>query len=220
MRLKICGIRTQKDLQLCLEADVDAVGFVVEYPTPVPWNIGVSQAQDLIASVPPYTSSVLVTTGSPDTVLSMVDQIRPSVLQLHGDETEEEIRTIVEKSRHVRVVKALRVSVSESTDVDWIVNQAYTYVKCGISALLLDSKTDTMPAGTGVPLNWNTARQVVEAIEIPVILAGGITRENVHQALQIVNPYGIDLISAVETTPGVKDPKKLMAFVEHFRKLQ
>ena len=220
MRLKICGIRTHIDLQLCLEAGVDAVGFVVEYPTPVPWNISVSQAKELIAAVPPYTASVLVTTGSPDTVLSMVEQTRPSVLQLHGDETEDEIRIIVEKSRHIQVVKALRVSVSESADVGRIVKQASIYVKCGISALLLDSKTDTMPAGTGVPLNWNTARQVVEEIDKPVILAGGISRENVHQAIQIVKPYGIDLISAVETTPGIKDPEKLMTFVDHFRRPQ
>jgi phosphoribosylanthranilate isomerase len=219
VRLKICGIRTEAELQLCLEANVDAVGFVVEYPVPVPWDIDRAIARDLISHVPPYTTSVLVTTGTPEKVVELTEYIRPSAVQLHGDETVEQVHRIVAKAGGVRVIKAVRISASESNKTEEILSCARAYAECGVAALLLDSKTDTMPAGTGVPLNWQTARCVVEQIKIPVILAGGITHENVRQAVRTVKPYGIDLISAVESTPGVKDPQKLKAFVEHFRKI-
>ena len=219
MRLKICGIRTKKELQLCLEANVDAVGFVVEYPVPVPWDIDRTIACDLISHVPLYTTSVLVTTGTPDKVFELIEYLRPNAVQLHGDETVEQVRSIVENAQGVRIIKALRISASESRNTEGILSRARAYAGCGVAGLLLDSKTDTMPAGTGVPLNWQTARCVVEQIKIPVILAGGITLENVEQAAQTVKPYGIDLISAVESTPGAKDPQKLKAFVEHFRKI-
>ena len=219
MRLKICGIRTQTDLQLCLEANVDAVGFVVEYPVPVPWNIDRALARDLIAQVPPYAASVLVTTGAPETVVELIEFLRPTVVQLHGDETVEQVRDITAHTSGVHVIKAIRLSASESKNAEAIVSQAQAYAACGIAGLLLDSKTDTMPAGTGQPLNWQAARYVVDRMTIPVILAGGITRENVREAAQTVKPYGIDLISAVETTPGEKDPQKLNAFTEQFRKI-
>jgi phosphoribosylanthranilate isomerase len=219
VRLKICGIRTQADLQLCLEANADAVGFVVEYPVPVPWDIDRTIARELISYVPPYTTSVLVTTGTPEKVVELLEYLRPNVVQLHGDETIEDVRSIVKKAPGIRIIKAMRISVSESKNTEEVLSLARDYAECGIAGLLLDSKTDTMPAGTGVPLDWQTARCVVEQIKIPVILAGGITRENVEQAVQTVKPYAIDLISAVETTPGIKDPQKLRAFAEHFRKI-
>jgi len=219
VRLKICGIRTEAELRLCLEANVDAVGFVVEYPVPVPWDIDRTIARDLISHIPPYTTSVLVTTGTPEKVVELIEYLRPNAVQLHGDETVEQVRSIVENASGVRVIKAVRISASESRNTEDILSRARAYAGCGVAGLLLDSKTDTMPAGTGVPLNWQTARCVVEQIKIPVILAGGITLENVEQAAHTVKPYGIDLISAVETTPGVKDPQKLKAFIEHFRKI-
>jgi phosphoribosylanthranilate isomerase len=219
VRLKICGIRTETELQLCLEANVDAVGFVVEYPVPVPWDIDRTIARDLISHVPPYTTSVLVTTGTPEKIVELIEYLRPNTVQLHGDETVEQVRSIVENASGMRVIKAVRISASEINNTEEILSRAQAYAGCGVAGLLLDSKTDSMPAGTGVPLNWQTARYVVEQIKIPVILAGGITLENVRQAAQTVKPYGIDLISAVETIPGVKDPQKLKAFVEHFRKI-
>ncbi len=217
MRVKICGIRTQTDLQLCLEAGVDAVGFVVDYPVPVPWNIEPTHARHLIAGVPPYTTAVLVTTGAVAKVVALAEQLRPAALQLHGDETVEDVRKIVNGLPAVRVVKALRISAEESEQSEGIVSEARAYAGCGIDGLLLDSRTETMPAGTGVPLNWDIARQVVVKVDVPVVLAGGINRENVKRATDAVKPYGVDLISAVETTPGVKDARKLKDFVEHFR---
>lgn len=220
MRLKICGIRTETDLQLCLEANVDAAGFVVEYPVPVPWDINRTIARDLISHVPPYTTSVLVTTGTPEKIVELIEYLRPNAVQLHGDETADQVSLIVKNAPGVRVIKAIRISVSESNNTEKILSMARAYAECGVAGLLLDSKTDAMPAGTGVPLNWQTARRVVEQMKIPVILAGGITRENVEQAAKTVKPYAIDLISAVETTPGIKDPQKIKTFVEHFKNMK
>jgi phosphoribosylanthranilate isomerase len=222
-RVKLCGMMSEKDVGMAQAAGADAVGFVTEYPVPVPWNLDREEAARLVRDVSPFVTTVAVVGGSPDEILRVARKVRPDVLQLHGDETMEEIRSIVEglEDTGIRVIKALRIDVDtgqalfKETDP---VRAALVLEGSGIGALLVDSKTSSMPAGTGVALDWKVSAGVARAMELPLILAGGLTAENVADAVEQVRPWAVDVISGVETEPGIKDGEKMKAFVRAAKK--
>ncbi len=220
MRVKICGITREEGIAICVDAGADALGFVVEYPFPVPWSIGRALAKELVRRVPPYVSSVMVVSGNDvGNVVGLARQINPDVLQLHGEEGEKETKEIARLVRGdgVKVVKSLSVNIGASMNADEVIKKALSFQGCGIDALLLDSKTPEMPAGTGIPLSWDVAERVREALGIPLILAGGLNPSNVSEAIKCVKPYGVDVISGVEDSPGFKNPNKVRAFVKACR---
>jgi len=90
----------------------------------------------------------------------------------------------------------------------------------GISGLAVDSKTSKRPAGTGVPLDWSIVGRIASSIKIPLILAGGLTIQNVTEAIKRVRPYGVDIISGVEKAPGVKDENLVRQFVETVKRIR
>ena len=90
----------------------------------------------------------------------------------------------------------------------------------GIKALIVDSKTSSRPAGTGVALDWDLSARMAGDIDLPLILAGGLTAENVSHAVEKVRPYAVDVISGVEKEPGVKDGEKMRAFVAAAKRLE
>ncbi|MFQ5858673.1 MAG: tRNA-dihydrouridine synthase, partial [Anaerolineae bacterium] len=221
-RVKICGTTREEDIHLCVRYGVDAVGFVVEYPVEVPWNIAREPAKELISKVPPFVSRVVVVGGGLEHILSIAETTMPDALQLHGDESVEETAAIVDyaRDRQIQVIKAVRVKArSQDIDADQVVKNCKEFAQTGISALLLDSRTEAMPAGTGVPFDWEIAKQVKDALTVPLILAGGLNVENVGKALEWVDPFGVDVISSVEAEPGRKHVDKVRAFVEAVRSL-
>jgi phosphoribosylanthranilate isomerase len=137
-------------------------------------------------------------------------------LQLHGEESPELVRSVVKVLRDegTHVIKALSADVSKQLVVKDLLSKAIDIQNCGVEALVLDSKTNEMPAGTGIPLNWETARTIRENLDIPMILAGGLNPTNVKDAIRIVKPYGVDVLSGVEVSPGIKDHEKIRAFVK------
>ena len=219
VRVKLCGMMSPEDVVMAEAAGADAVGFVTEYPVPVPWNLTVGEAAELVARVPPFVSTVAVVGGSPDQVMSIARRIRPKVLQLHGDETLSEVQLVARELRDkgIQVIKALRVEVDtglarfEESDP---VRAGEQLAMSGISALVVDSKTSSMPAGTGITLDWEMAAAMAGRIRFPFILAGGLNAGNVSEAVEKVKPYAVDVISGVEDEPGVKNPEKMKAFVE------
>ncbi|MBC7119976.1 MAG: phosphoribosylanthranilate isomerase [Candidatus Methanosuratus sp.] len=220
MRVKVCGITRDEDIAVCVDAGVDALGFVVEYPLPVPWNISREEARRLVLKVPPYVSSVLVTSGRDvERAVALAREVMPDVIQLHGGEGEGETGEIVKLMRGegVKVVKALPIDVSMRLKMEELTRSALSFQDRGIDALLLDSRTDDMPAGTGIPINMECAKRVREALRIPMILAGGLNPENVGEAIRHVRPYGVDVLSGVERSPGIKDPEKVRTVVKRCR---
>lgn len=217
IRVKICGITCEGDLHLCVRWGVDAVGFVVEYPIEVPWNLSRACAKELISKVPPFVSRVVVVGGDLEHILSIAEVTMPDALQLHKDEPVEETAAIVEylRDRQVQVIKAFRVDARrQNIDVGQVVKSCKEFERTGISALLLDSKTEVMPAGTGVRFDWQLAKQVKDALNVPLILAGGLNAENVGKAIEQIGPFGVDVISSVEVEPGRKHEGKVRAFVQ------
>ncbi|NLX98408.1 MAG: phosphoribosylanthranilate isomerase [Rhodopirellula sp.] len=218
VRVKICGNTDADQVRACVEAGADCLGFVVEYPIDVPWNLGRAEAKSLLDRVPPLVSRAVVTGGSPQTVLAIARTLRPHLLQLHTDnplaETEYLARELA--SLGIALVRALRIDVATGEacgEVKDPIEAALALERTGLAAVLLDARTPNMPAGTGVSVDWPTARAVREALSIPLVLAGGLTPSNVRTAVETVRPYAVDVITGVEASRRVKDPALIRRFV-------
>lgn len=224
MKIKICGITDKEELTICARY-ADALGFVVEYPIDVPWNISREKARELVLSTPPLIGTVVITTGNMKRIKRIVETTKPTTVQLHGEETPEFVKEFVEYSRDrcFKVIKAVQIDVDLDLDVDTmrslgrdLLNVVKEYEEAGVDALLLDAKNDTPAGGTGITLDWSKIAEVTRVIDIPVIIAGGLNSDNVRLAVEQIDPFGVDVISGVETN-GRKDEDKLKDFTRAVR---
>ena len=221
-RVKLCGLMSPGDVDLAVAAGADALGFVTEYPVDVPWNLTRQEAARLAAAAPPFVGTTAVVGGPVDVMLAIAVAVRPHYLQLHGDETADEIRAVCAgvRDRGIKVIKALRIDVDTNTarfELADPVAAARALARTGIAGLVIDSKTSARPAGTGVALDWGMAARLRTAAALPVILAGGLNPGNVAAAVRAVRPYGVDVISGVEAETGVKDAALARSFVAAVR---
>jgi phosphoribosylanthranilate isomerase len=217
-RIKICGLTTAEDVRLCVDAGVQVLGFVVEYPVDVPWNLDRVTAAKLMRTVPPFVARVIVVGGHIGTVIRLTELLRPNVVQLHGDEPPADTALLVSAihERGAQVIKPLRFCVETGECRSDGLNPfeaAKMIAETGADALVLDSVSETRPAGTGQSIDWSLAREIRDCAGLPVILAGGLSADNVAEAVAVVNPYGVDVISGVEQPVGRKHPAKVRAFV-------
>ena len=224
-RVKICGMTNAEDVRLCAEIGAHALGFVVEYPVDVPWNIDRLVARELMQGVPPFVTKVIVVGDEPQRVIELTDTLRPHVVQLHGNEPLDVTRSLVSKlksEKGVLVIKALRFS-SESgkyiCEKEDPLEAARILQDTGVDALVLDSVSNTRPAGTGKVVDWQVARELRQQLRLPIILAGGLNSSNVGQAIAAVDPYGVDVISGVEDPVRKKNPDKLKAFFKSIQEI-
>ncbi len=223
-KIKICGLTHADDVALCVAAGADALGFVVEYPQPTPWTLTQRQAADLMRLVPPFVSRVAVVGGDAPTILSICAATQPDAVQLHGDESEGVVAAVAAglQKRRTQIIKALRIrppqgdAGAEQTDPSTWAALAQRFLAAGAHAILLDAKADHRPGGTGQSFDWQIARQVA-AVVGPVILAGGLTPANVGSAIAIVQPYAVDVISAVEDASRRKAPERVRLFIQSVR---
>lgn len=224
VRVKLCGLMSPEDVKMAEAAGADALGFVTQYPVPVPWNLDQERAASLAALVSPFVTTVAVVGGAPEEMVRIARRVRPRVLQLHGDESLDDIRQVLEglDGTGIRVIKALRIEVEtglarfgETEPVE----AGTALAGSGIAALIVDSKTSSRPAGTGATLDWDVSARIVKEIDLPLILAGGLTIENVAEAVEKVKPYAVDVITGVEHEPGIKDGKKMQEFVKAAKRM-
>lgn len=195
IKVKICGITRLTDGLAAAEAGAAAIGLVF-YPKS-PRYIEPKQAADLIAQLPPLLTVVGLFVNTPTQEINQIaDFCRLDAIQLHGDESPEGCRGL-----NRRVIKALRIAQPG----DLALAAAYP-----VSALLLDAKVTGHYGGTGESFDWGMLTEFTPSR--PWILAGGLTPENVGDALRRVRPYAVDLSSGVESAPGVKDPAKIRKF--------
>lgn len=217
-RVKICGLMNRKDINLCVQAGVNMVGFVVDYPVPVPWNLTTVEARELIHHVPPFVSTCAVTGGSVGKVMELVNETCPNVVQLHYKETLQEIKELAYqlKLRGIKTIKALRIDGNGNCDFEISdpAKAARELAKTGVSAILVDSYTTAMPGGTGVTVDLSTFRTIQQESSSPVILAGGLSPTNILPLIQETHPYAVDVLTGVEERPGHKDPEKIDRFMQ------
>jgi len=214
MKVKICGIKTERDLMMAVNAGADAVGFITEVPVDSPRKIPLSVASHLIARIPVFVTSVLVIMPkNADEAIKMIHTARPTAVQIHNALALSELRKIRETG--VRLIKT--IPVSEHADTEMLIDLIKDL--SGIAdAVLLDTAIDGKTGGTGVSHNWEVSSKVVLNAGIPVILAGGLNPSNVSQAIKCVRPYAVDTASGVETD-GKKDELKVIDFINNARML-
>ncbi|MFD1585404.1 phosphoribosylanthranilate isomerase [Halorientalis brevis] len=202
-RTKICGITRETDLDAVVDAGADAVGVTAAVSVDTPREVSVDRAADLIAAVPPFVTGVLVT--MPETVaraVELVEAVEPDAVQLHGTLDPDEIAAV---GRDVpsKVIAAID---AESDSIE-----AYA---AAADALLVDSVDEQGGGGTGETHDWDRTRELVTDLDVPVVLAGGLTPDNVAAAVETVEPFAVDVASGVEQEGGVKDQAAVQAFVE------
>lgn len=207
VRVKICGITREQDLTDAINAGADALGFIVASPLS-PRNLTYKRAKELIKMVPVFVDSVVVTvTSNFDELHRVCNLLRPSVLQIHGSDllSAEKLRNVLPG---VRLIKTINVrEVPNMKSLKRLANE--------FDALLLDSLSGGY-GGQGKVHDWEISRRIVEHLyPKPVILAGGLTPENVADAIRSVRPYAVDVSSGVEISPGIKDGKKIFEFVKN-----
>jgi len=214
MKVKICGIKTEHDLKMAVNAGADAVGFITEVPVDSPRKISISEASRLISKVPVFVTSVLVIMPrNADEAINMIHEAKPTAVQIHNALPLVELRKIRETG--VRIIKT--IPVSEHADTEMLIDLIKDL--SGIAdAVLLDTAIDGKTGGTGVSHNWELSGKVVLSAGMPVILAGGLTPSNVSEAVQSVRPYAVDTASGVETD-GKKDETKILDFINNARML-
>ncbi|MDG6902379.1 MAG: phosphoribosylanthranilate isomerase [Nitrososphaerota archaeon] len=199
--MKICGLTREEDVAVAADVGADAVGFICGFPES-PRNLSADRARDLIRRVPPFMDSVLVTrVGFAAKDPGVVSRARPSALQLYGPKAQ-----AVGLSRRLGVKLILpRLVDGDTVDLG----------HDGFDALLSDTKRKGMFGGTGEVSDWRVCRRLRDAISPkPFILSGGLSWENVKDAILQVRPYAVDVSSGVESSSGKKDPAKVRAFVK------
>jgi phosphoribosylanthranilate isomerase len=212
MKVKICGIKTERDLVMALNAGTDAVGFITEVPVDSPRKVSLVEASRLISKVPVFAASVLVIMPeNAEQAVHMIQAARPAAVQIHNALGIPELKKI--KETGVKLIKT--IPVSQQADAVTLIKQVRELH--GIAdAVLLDTVLDGNSGGTGVTHNWEISSEIVLHSGMPVILAGGLKPGNVTDAIRTVRPYAVDTASGVETD-GRKDEKKVMAFIKNAR---
>ena len=199
VKVKICGITSYEDAAAAVEAGADALGFV--FYDKSPRCINPVRAAGIISRLPPFIQTVgLFVNEETAQVNWTADYCGLDVVQLHGDETPEDC---LEVKR--RVIKAFRIQKIIS------IAPLEKYQDYQVSGYLLDAWSPDAYGGTGRTFNWELAQAAKQFG--PVVLAGGLTPENVAEAIRVVKPYGVDVSSGVETAPGKKDADMVREFI-------
>lgn len=202
VRSKICGITRIEDALAAVEAGADAIGFV--FYAKSPRAVTVQQARAIIQALPPFVTTVgLFVNASRCELGEILDAVPLDLLQFHGDEAVEDC-----EGWHRPYIKALRVKAGD--DIAAAVD-AYP----SASGVLLDTYVEGVPGGTGEAFDWSL---IPQGLSKPLILAGGLTPENVAGAVARVKPYAVDVSGGVEASKGIKDHAKIHAFIKAVRK--
>lgn len=202
MRVKICGITNSEDAQAAVEYGADALGFVFGKSSR---QVTKEQARDIIAELPPFVSPVGVFVDEKaDTIKEVCDFCGIYTVQLHGNESPLYLNDL----DRYKIIKAFRIKDAE--DLKPLENYKP-------HAFLLDSYVKGVMGGTGITFNWDIAGQAHKYGAI--ILSGGLTPDNVREAIRIVKPYAVDVSSGVEASPGKKNTSLLKRFIVNAKEL-
>ena len=197
VRVKICGITNLEDALMAAELGADALGFIFHPRSPR--YVAPDAARQIIAGLPPFVLTVGVFVDEEaQTVRDLAARVGLDWVQLHGQESPEYCRSLGR-----RVIKGFRIQDEKSF-------KSLAAYQGAAQAFLLDTYKKGQVGGTGATFDWRLAREAKKYG--PVILAGGLTPENVAEAIRIAQPAAVDVASGVEAAPGKKDPAKLRAF--------
>jgi phosphoribosylanthranilate isomerase len=200
-KIKICGIKTLDDALAAIDLGADLIGFNFYPKSPRYVEVGVCRGiMSKVRTIGRVTCVGVFVNATVDEIHATMDTCGLSLAQLHGDETVEFMETLEEKS-----FKAFR-GIPESVD---------GFAGDDAPAFLIDASVKGTYGGSGITADWNGATELAK--KYPLLLAGGLTPENVAEAVGRVKPWGVDVASGVESAPGEKDARKMKAFVRAVR---
>lgn len=191
MRIKCCGITRPEDARFAEQAGADAIG-VVMFSNSSPRSVSVTVAQDIFHSVGPFITTVVVTHTPSESDLARILEMKPDAIQISHP-------FVFRRDPEVRVIRAIRPGNPLPDDCD---------------AIVVDDSE-----GGGKHFDRSFARDAVMRSKVPVILAGGLTPENVGEAIREIHPYAVDVATGIEQSPGIKDPEKIRAFIAAVREV-
>ena len=211
--VKICGMTNLEDALVAVDAGADAVGFVFYEKSPR--CVTVETAREIVRKLPAKVEKVGVFVNEvEDTFADAVESAGLTAVQMHGDNEDPRVADlIVERHPEIRVLAA--ISMHRPNPQGW----AMMWHPESVYAFLVDSGTPSKHGGTGESFDWEGAIPALNDIKKirKVIAAGGLTSANVGQAIEILRPWGVDVVSGVEERPGKKNPEKVRAFVKAVR---
>lgn len=200
-RVKMCGITRPQDGFTAAQAGADAIGLV--FYAKSPRNVELEQAAGIARVLPPFVTTVaLFVNPQPEQVIAVLQQVRPDLMQFHGEESPEFCRSF-----GVPYLKAVRVR--PETDL-----LQFAALYADAQGLLLDAWSDAAHGGTGERFDWNL---IPADLPKPVILAGGLSPVNVRAAIETVQPWAVDVSSGVEVSKGIKDAALIAAFMKEVK---
>lgn len=200
VKVKVCGTTRLKDALLAVECGADAIGFIFYKKSPR--HVSVKTVKEICSKLPPFVHRVGVFVNeTADRINRIADRCGLDAVQLHGDESP----SFCKKIKH-RVIKVVRVKDAAS------LKEMSRYA---VDGFLLDTYKEDQWGGTGKVFDWELAARAKKYG--PVIIAGGLNPKNVKTAIKKVQPYGVDVSSGVEQSPGKKDSRKVKAFLKAVR---
>ena len=209
--VKICGTTSLQDAQLSVAAGADALGFIFAASAR---RVEVARAAEIVASLPNEIEKVGVFVNeAPRRVAEVVEQVGLSGVQLHGDEAAEEMPEFRRLLGERKIIKTLQAGEMLAWEPDKLAK--YLSQRGSVDAILLDSGSAQRRGGTGIAFAWEKALPLAARIRevMPLVVAGGLSAENVAEALRLFDPWGVDVVTGVEREPGKKDEVKLREFV-------
>ncbi len=202
-RVKICGITRIEDALTAAALGADAIGLV--FYAPSPRAVGIQQAANIVAALPPFVSSVgLFVDADKAFVEDVIQRLSIDLLQFHGEEAAEYCEQFDKP-----YMKAVRMREGLSLE-SWVLH--YENAK----ALLLDSYQPGIPGGTGTTFDWG---RIPDKMQKPIVLAGGLNAANVAGAIEQASPYAVDVSGGVEVSKGIKDAAKIAAFINEVKRV-
>ena len=210
MRVQIAGVSSLEEALVAEQAGADALGFTVRLPTGVHDGLTEANARGIIAALPPFIASVAITyVDSAREAVDLCRYLGVSALQLHGPFPTQEIPLIRAALPHLKIIRSVHVTGPEA------MAQARALER-RVDALILDTydAATGRHGATGKTHDWTISRQIVDGVRAPVMLAGGLTPDNVAEAIAAVRPWGVDVHTGIEDADGTRNYAKLRRFIE------
>lgn len=229
VKIKICGLMREEDIEMCISEGVDIIGLVVEYPVPVPWNMERERAKELIeyfreciVTEDASTKVCIVTGGDAKKITELGRYLRPDYIQMHYKENAEDVRTVSEALRDigVEIIKTIPNDTAEmvrQSGEDSPGKCGRTFQEAGAKILLVDARGPENAAGSSSLLDAELYHRVRRMADVPVMAAGGITVENISEILDMICPDMIDIMTGVEESYGIKSYEKLVGIMNKIR---
>ncbi len=217
--LKICGLMNEEDIKTCVKLGVERIGMVVEYPLSVPWNLTAEQAEGLRTYIPDGYTACMVTGGSTAEIMDRVRKVRPNMVQLHYNEDLTQVRELTELLHTLGIGVMKTVSMSKESclqqfGTEDVMEAVRLLNDTEVDELLVDPRHGKDVASKNLKLDVELARAIIQMSDKPVIVAGGLTADNLMQAMEMTFCTYVDIMNGSEDAPGHKNPDKIRQIVD------